>query len=141
MRTSSTIVSAEGYLELSHKIHAAEARSLLTAGRIDEALVEIARSQAALPGETSLAAELVPRLQKADRAKEADALFAEIFAVNRRVCEDFPRAADYHHELARLAIQCGRRLDEALPHAEQAVNLLPHNATYADTLATLRERL
>lgn len=106
LRTSSTIVSVQGYLETTHRIHKARARGLLAAGRVEEALREIDLSLASLPGETALAIELVPLLRKAGRGAEADDLFEKVFAVNQRVCEDFPKATHYHEELARLAAQC-----------------------------------
>lgn len=136
LRTSTSNLGVEGYLKRVHLIHRSRARALIAAGRIDEALREIQLSHAALPGEPELVIEMVPELEKAGRHEAADELFAKVFAVHQRVCGDFPRSTS-HYELARLAVRCRRRLDEALKHADQAVRLDPKNPAYIDTLAEL----
>ena len=137
LRTSTGNLGIEGYLRRAHLIHKTRARGLLAAGRIDEALEEIRLSRAALPGEVELVLELVPLLEKAGRHPDAEGLFADAFAVIQAVCNDFPKSAAHHHDLARLAAGCRRRLDEALEHASQAVALDPKNPTYLGTLAEL----
>jgi tetratricopeptide (TPR) repeat protein len=137
IRTSTNNLGIEGYLRRAHLIHKSRARGLLAAGKTDEAVAEIWLSHAALPGDVGLALELVPELEKADRRQEADRLFAQVFAVNHRVCDDFPRSAGHQHDLARLAVGCRRRLDEALGHANQALALEPQNPAYLGTLAEL----
>lgn len=140
LRTNTAILGVEGYLELSHQIHKARARGLLAAGRIDQALREIRLSHAALPGETELACDLVPQLEKAGRLQAADELFAKVFEVNQRVCDDFPHSANHHNNLGWLAARCNRRLDKALAHAGRAVELDPDNPAHIDTLAEVHFR-
>ncbi len=137
LRTSTNNLGIEGYLRRAHLIHKARARGLIAAGKIDEALGEIRLSHAALPGQVGLALELVPRLEEAGRRPEADRLFAKVFATNGAVCGDFPRSAPHHHDLARLAAGCCRRLDAGLKHAERAVAVDPNNPAYIGTLAEI----
>ena len=67
-------------------------------------------------------------------------MFAACFARYDRVCREFPRAAAHHNGLAWLAARCGRRLDDAIRHAEAAVRLDPEQAAYVDTLAEVHFR-
>ncbi len=129
------------YLRRVHLIHKLRARGLLAAGRVEEALREIELARSTLPGRIELATELVPLLEAAGRQTQADELFAQVYDVNHAVCTRFASAAGFHHDLAILASQCGRRLDEALKHAERAVALFPDNPAYLDTLADVRRRL
>ncbi|KKK74871.1 hypothetical protein LCGC14_2879440, partial [marine sediment metagenome] len=87
-----------------------------------------------------LALDLVPLLEKADRHAEADDLLAKVFDVNRQVCARFTNAASYHHDLATLAVGCGRRLDQGLEYAQRAVALSPENQAYLDTLGEIQKR-
>jgi hypothetical protein len=138
LRTSTNNPEIEGYLRRAYLSHRTRARGLLAAGRIDEALEEIRLGRAALPGDVELPLELVPLLEKAGRRADADRLFGEVFAIIQAVCADFPRSHIHHHDLARLAAGCRRRLDEGLAHANQAVALDPKNPAYLGTLRQLR---
>jgi len=102
LRSSTTALGVEGYLRWAHEIHKARARGFLAAGQIDRAIEAIHLSHAALPGEIGLALELVPRLQQAGRKQAADELFAAVYGVNARVCEDFPQSATHRNNLAQL---------------------------------------
>lgn len=135
LRTSTNNLGVAGYLRRAHRIHKARARGLIATGKIDEALEEVRRSHAALPGEVDLALELVPLLEKVGRSQEAERLFGEVFDVQQRVCIDFPRSTTHRHDLARLAAGCRRRLDEALTYAQEAVALEPGDPAYVSTLA------
>jgi len=129
------------YLQRVHLIHKLRARGLLAAGRAEDAMREIELARSTLPGRIELATELVPMLEAAGRDAEADELFDKVYDVNQAVCTRFASAAGFHHDLASLAAQCGRRLDESLQYAESAVELSPDNPTYRDTLADIRRQL
>jgi len=135
LKTSTAIPRVSGYLQLIHLVHKARARGLLADGRIDEAVAELRQSHAALPGNIELALDLVPELERLQRPDEAEELFALVYRVGRQVCDDFPDSALAHNNLAWLAARCGRRLDDALAHAQRAVALAPDKAAYLDTLA------
>ncbi len=108
LQTSSAKIGVTGFLERTHRIHKARARGLLATGKVDEALAEIERARAALPGDIGLACELVPLLRNAGRHREADELYEDVAAVNRRVCELFPNSQTHHDRLKELAAKCGR---------------------------------
>lgn len=129
------------YLRRVYLIHKLRARGLLAAGRAEEAAAEIELARSTLPGRIELAMELVPMLEAAGRRAEADELFARVYDVNDKVCTQFASAAGFHHDLAVLGAQCGRRLDESLKHAERAVALFPDNRAYLDTLIDIRQHL
>ena len=135
LKTSSSFIEVEGYLQLPHLVHKSRARGLLAAGKHDQSLANMRISQAAYPGNIDLAEDLIPELEAADLQDAADELFAKVYAPNEQVCADYPRNASAHNNLAWLAARSGRKLDEALSHARRAVDLEPESAAYLDTLA------
>ncbi len=137
LRTSSPLLGIDDHLRCVSRIHKARARGLLAVGRIDEALAEVWSSHAAMPGDVDLACDVVPQLDRLAHRSAADELFAKVYAVNERVCQRFPRSAVHHAHLARLALRCDRRTDEALQHANRAVELAPQNADHVGVLAEL----
>jgi tetratricopeptide (TPR) repeat protein len=135
LKTSSSFLEVDGYLQLPHLVHKSRARGLLAEGKHAEALENLRISQAAYPGNIDLAEDLIPELEAAGQRGAADDLFAKVFLPNEQVCADFPDNASAHNNLAWLAARSGRKLDEALLHARRAVALEPENAAYLDTLA------
>ena len=123
------------YLNLPFTMHKDRAAGLMAAGRVDEALKEARLAQAILPNSPALAEELVPELDKINGKTEADRLFEAAQAAADRVLNDFPNSALHHNSLAWLDAKCNRRLDDALQHANRALELVPDNPAYIDTLA------
>jgi len=140
LQTSTGIVDVTGYLQVIHVIHKARARGFLAEGKVDEAVRELEAARAALPGEAKLAMDMVPKLDELGEEERADALFDGIFGVLHQVCEDFPESAAWHNNTAWLAARLGRKLDQALAHAERATGLAPGKAAYLDTLAEVHFR-
>jgi hypothetical protein len=128
-------VERAAYVGVPAYIDRLRARGLLAAGRPDEARKEIDVCLALLPGSVELPMQLVPELEKHDRRKDADDLFARTLATHEKLCADHPRGAWLHNNLAWLSAACRRNLDSALEHARKAVELEPENAGYLDTLA------
>jgi tetratricopeptide (TPR) repeat protein len=128
-----TDVTAELRVPALARLH--QARGLLAAGKLDEALREGQRALEYLPEETGLVIDLVRALDRARRRAEADRLFDTVHGRLQRACREFPRAGRCHNGLAWLAVRCGRRLDEALRHAQAAATLAPRSPGYLDTLA------
>jgi predicted Zn-dependent protease len=81
-----------------------------------------------------------PQLLKAGRIESADKLFDDVYNTLEHVCEDFPKSARHHNDVAWLAACCNRRLNEALVHAQRAVELKPDSAAYLHTLAEVHAR-
>ena len=131
---------SEGYLRLPFEVHVARARGMLLAGKTAEAIEEIRKAEATLPGKTNFVLDVIPQLEKAGRTAEANALFERTMKLHQDVCDDFPRSALHHNNLAWLAASLSRDLDKARTHASQAVQLQPSNANYLDTLAEVRFR-
>jgi len=140
LQTSTGIIDVSGYLQVIHVIHKARARGFLAEGRIAEAVRELEAARAALPGETKLAMDMVPKLDELGEKDHADALFDRVFAALREICEDFPQSPTWRNNAAWMAARCNRKLDEALAHAQRATALAPDKAAYLDTLAEVHFR-
>jgi len=138
LRTSTTFGESEAYLQLPHLIHKSRGRGLLAEGKIAQGLREFRLAQQYLPADCQLPIDVSPRLAELDRQGDADQLFDAAFEANEAACADFPRAAGLHNDLAWMSARCGRKLAAGLRHAERAVELMPHNAAYLDTLAEVQ---
>jgi tetratricopeptide (TPR) repeat protein len=121
--------------EVALRMRRGRALGLLRAGKPDDALAEIRLARAAAPLDSELVETVVPLLDEQGRRADADAVFADTFAVFDQIARDFPKSARYRNEAARLSARCGRRLDEAKTHAEEAVRMAPDHAAYWHTLA------
>jgi hypothetical protein len=140
LKTNSGFTEASGYPEIVHQFHALRTQGLLEAGRVAEALPELALAQAAMPGDVELVERAMPLLARGGRVAEAEKLFQEAYEAFDKVCRDFPRSGSHHNQAAWLAARCGQRLDDALAHAEQAVALNGEKMSYVDTLAEVHFR-
>jgi tetratricopeptide (TPR) repeat protein len=123
------------YLRVPAWVHLHQARGLIAAGKLDDALQESKVFLDYLPEETTLVIELVRALDRAKRKEDADRLFERIFAEHQRACEGAPKSVDCHNRLAWFLVRCGRQLDRALRHAKTATTLAPEAAGCLDTLA------
>ncbi len=140
LRTSTRIVDVGAYLKVIYVIHKARARGLLAEGHGQEAFDELMLAQAAMPGDSQLAIDMVPKLDEAGEKGPADELFERIYAVEEQVCREFPDSPRARNNLAWLAARCNRRLDAALVHAGKATAAEPDNPAYLDTLAEVHYR-
>jgi tetratricopeptide (TPR) repeat protein len=135
------LLDRKEYMLTAARAHRNQAWGLLGEGKLDDALAEMRTTLAYLPDDIDRVIRLVQGLDKAKRKRDADKLFAEVFARQRKVCAEFPRVAEVHHNLAELATECGREPDRALRHALAATIYEPRNPSYWDTLAdVLRQR-
>jgi hypothetical protein len=135
IKTNGSFHQMAPYVQVSFLINKAHARGLLKAGRVEEALAAISRCQTALPGEGQLVVDLLPELEKVGRQQEAAELFSKAFEAGQALCQEFPRFASQHNNLAWMSARSHQRLDAALDHAQTAVRLDPTNPAYLDTLA------
>jgi tetratricopeptide (TPR) repeat protein len=125
----------EAQLWLAAAEHRYRARGLAAAGRFDEMHREVQAGLDMDPGNIGLCIDVTTELMKRGRKKEADELFARVYAVWDGVCKEFPQSAWAHNKAARLAVRCKRDLDAALDHARKGVELDPDDAGHLDTLA------
>ncbi len=137
LKRNASLTKADGYLKLVQLIHRLRARGLLEAGDTEAAVREARRAHAAMPGDVALVCDLVPRLDEAGLATEADRLFEGAYAHLLEAVESYAGAAPLLNNAAWMAATCGRRLDDALTLAERATGLSPANPVYLDTLAEL----
>ena len=127
--------SPNAYLRAVANIHAMRARALVDQGKFDEAFKEIDKAQEIHPVFLDLPIMLVAALEKKGQKEKADEIYHRIERALLDVCRDYPDFADAHNQVAWLAVRCRRNLDAALKHSLRAVELAPHTAAYADTLA------
>jgi Tetratricopeptide repeat len=125
----------DALLWLAAAEHRCRARGLAAAGRFDEMHKEVQAVLDLDPGNIDLCIDVTAELTRRGRKKEAEELFARVYAVWDAVCKDWPRSAWAHNNAAWLAARCRRDLDAALDHARKGVGLDPDNAGYLGTLA------
>ena len=87
------------------------------------------------PSDPTLSEEVFPALDKLGQQSAVDEMFARAFDLNVSTCDLFPDDPQAHNSLAWLAARSNRKLDDALTHAQRAVELDPDSAAYIDTLA------
>jgi tetratricopeptide (TPR) repeat protein len=131
----------EAYLTVGQTVHKLRAKAAIAAGKADEAAAELLRCEAILPGEISVAVELVPALDRAGMTAQAETLFTRGLAAHQQVLEHFPDSATYLNNTAWLCARSQRKLDEALTMAAKAVELAPSEPSYHDTLAEVHFQL
>ncbi len=128
-------VERDGLLRVPHNVAKLSASALLGKGQASDAANTLAQAQSILIDDVQLPIEFCTRLEQADLRSAADKLFETTYAQLDETCRLFPRSALHHNNLAWLSVKCQRRLDEALAHAQQAVELRKDHAPYLDTLA------
>jgi len=141
LRTYFFLLDDKDYLFTPSMIHQQRARAAIREGNFEEADREIRLALAASPGNSRVAIDLVPFFEQAGREEQAADLFGKLHQAYSEWTEEYPACALLHNDLAWLCARCGRRLDEALEHAKQAVELDPNNASHLDTLAECHFRL
>ena len=66
---------------------------LLKAGKLDAALAELERAKASQPGAADLPVEVVEKLERAGRKKEAEQLYREAQTALAGILKDYPRSS------------------------------------------------
>jgi tetratricopeptide (TPR) repeat protein len=125
----------EPLLDIGRLVHKTRARGLLEAGKKDEALAEMKLCEQIAPGNIDLAEDMVPLLKAKGFAAEADDLYERAYAIHAPLAQKFPESPSLRNNVAWLSAISHQRLDEALVHAQKAVELSPSGPNYLDTLA------
>ncbi len=112
-----------------------KARVKLRQGDPDAAITLAERALAISPGDSALLEYLYPMLVESDRKAAADALFERVYEVSKKGVEMFPNYGQANNNHAWLLARCGQHLDEALFHANKAVEIEPNSSASVDTLA------
>lgn len=110
----------------------------LTDAEVAQIITALKLCQTILPQDPGAPLRVIQGLDKAGRKKEADELFATAFRLQEKLTTVDPKSADAHNNVAWLCAVARRKLDEALAHAQKAVDLEPQNPAYRDTLAEVR---
>ncbi|HTW95301.1 MAG TPA: HEAT repeat domain-containing protein [Tepidisphaeraceae bacterium] len=85
--------------------------------------------------DATTACDIIPALKAWHRTAEAERLFARPYRILRRQLDDDPENAMTENDLAWLEARCDENVSEALRLATAAVNAMPRNAAFIDTLA------
>lgn len=123
------------YLRMPMFIHKMRLLAAIQDQQWDVAEAELQLAQRLLPGDTPLVEEVVPLLDAAGQPSLGDAAVDQLMHHYQAATDRYPHMAYLHNNLAWAAARCHRRLDEALVHAEKAVELTPDHAGHIDTLA------
>lgn len=122
------------YVRIPLEVHQTRAKGLLKRGYFDDAIVELRMCQRIWPGESNVPEAFVPQLDEAGLSVAADEVFNRAYELIDEACGIFPNSALHHNNAAWLAARCNRRLDDALAHVNRAIELVPNEAQYIDTL-------
>ncbi len=133
-------VEGYAYLTVPQAVRVHTARSLVSAGKVDDGVALAKDCLKILPGNIDVPLGMVPTLEKLDRKKDADALFQLVWDTYARQIKDHPSSAWARNSAAWLAAGCKRELDTALAHAKKAVELEPDSKSYRETLAEVHFR-
>jgi tetratricopeptide (TPR) repeat protein len=123
------------YLVVPGRAHQYEALAQIKAGKLEAALAEAKKAWEYLPEETTVAAELVRALEKAEKKEDADKVFDEVYKRLEKGAEEAPKMGEAHNRLAWLTARTGRNLKQGLAAAKKATELSPKSAVVYDTLA------
>lgn len=129
------------YLSVPALLHKTRALDAIKRNDFKAAEAAVQLALALSPGDTNIAEEVVPLLDAAEQRELADRVISHVVRHYEKLCEVHPKSALLHNNLAWATARCHRRLDEALLHAEKAVELEPISAGYIDTLAEVHFHL
>ncbi|MEM9480361.1 MAG: hypothetical protein AAGA58_11975 [Verrucomicrobiota bacterium] len=104
-------------------------------GDVKTAFDAIERSLAYGPSNSSVIEDGFRELADLGSKDEVESVYERIHAEAKQLTDRYPHYAQGHNNLAWLNARCGRRLDEALEHANTAVKMMPRSGAYLDTLA------
>lgn len=134
-RTGAHFVEPKAYLTVPELARTYRARALFASGKIDEAMAEVRAGLNAMPGNVEIAIGFVPDLERAGKKKEADEVYEKIKTAIETAIKDYGNSPELRNSIAWAMVNCNRDLDEALKHAQKAVEQAPRSAGYIDTLA------
>ncbi|MDC0048765.1 hypothetical protein OAL09_05430 [Verrucomicrobia bacterium] len=99
------------------------------------AITKIKNLQQINPSDSSMLEDLYQLLVDSGKTDEANNLFKTTYQVSKATIIRFPDHGQHNNNHAWLLSRCSKKLDEALEHANKAVQLEPENGAFLDTLA------
>ena len=130
-----SVVSPRGALAYYVNLGVLQSRAKLDASEPTAAAAKLAELQRLNGSDSSMLEDMHQLLTDADLATEADALFETTYKISKSTVDRFPGRGQHHNNHAWLLSRCAKKLDEALVHAEKAVEMEPGNGAFLDTLA------
>lgn len=103
--------------------------------QVTQAVQALRLFQAVVPEDLGVPLQVITRLDKLGRKKDADEIFEAAFAFHQKLNAKSPQNPNPANDLAWLCAVCHRRLDDALTLAQKAAALEPKNPAFLDTLA------
>ncbi len=123
------------YVSVPALMHRLQARGLLAAGKVDEALSEMKTCQKLMPRDVELPILVYDALVRINRKPDADALYGSTLTAHEELIRDYPECAWARNGAAWMMACCRRDLDRAVVHARKAIEINPESPGYRDTLA------
>lgn len=103
--------------------------------QVTQAVQAIRLVQAIMPEDLNVPLQVVTRLDKLGKKKDADDIFEAAFTIHQKLDAKAAQNPNPANDLAWLCAVCRRRLDDALVLSGKAVALEPKNPAFLDTLA------
>ncbi|HUG68721.1 MAG TPA: hypothetical protein VMM76_13280 [Pirellulaceae bacterium] len=122
------------YVRIPLEVHRDRAKGMLKQHQFGGAIDELRMCQQIWPADLNIPEAFVPQLDEVGQTDAAGELFSRAYELIDETCNLFPNSALHHNNAAWLAAKCKRRLDDALAHAKRAIELVPNEAQYIDTL-------
>jgi tetratricopeptide (TPR) repeat protein len=135
-----TYVEGNAYLSVPLSVRVNQARALLAAGKVEQALALAHECLVVMPGHSELVIGLVPELDRIGRTKDADELFRRVWDTFGSLLREYPQSGWIRYSAAWLAAGCRRELAAGLDHAIRAAELEPGMKSYREALAEVRFR-
>lgn len=104
-------------------------------GRDDAAIWKLRKAHDMALGDGLLADEFYPSLRATNLSSEYDQWFMANHEKLEKVTKKYPNAHNTHNTIAWLGSRAVRELESTLQHAQKAVELMPQQGAYLDTLA------
>ena len=124
-----------GILNIRFKADFFKGMQFLKMGKRQRALKVLDACQSIIPGSGALADDFFPALRLAGVDQQYNQWFEQSYQHVDAACKLYPQSANTHNTAAWLASRAVRRLDDALRHAEIALELRPSQGAYIDTMA------
>ncbi len=128
-------VDTASYLSVPNDLLGFDARALLNAGKVDEAMAAARELLAVTPGHLDFVNGIVPELDRRGKKKEADELFNRAWSAYQKMLADYPDSPAARYGLASLAGHGQRKLDDGVKYAKAAVASDPGSPSFREALA------
>lgn len=129
---------ATTWIHMAHTLQMELAKLEIQQGQIARATDRLMRCTKFHPVNTSIAEEIIPLLDAAGASQQADSLFALVSQDYANALSRFPNSSLLRNNYAWTCTCANRNMSSVYRHIEIALKARPHNASYLDTMATIR---